>query len=151
MPLFSTEKTSVIPSVFLFLKNKHKILMARRYNTGYGDGFYSFVAGHVEKDETFKQAMIREAKEEVGISIKEEALQIVHIMHRYVVNEKNRIDIFMTTHSWAGELYNAEPHKCDQIEWFSLEAIPRNTLSYIKHAIQQINKNIWFSEFDFPD
>lgn len=44
----------------------------RRYNIGYMDGKYAFVAGYGEDGEDLKQVIAREALEEVGIRIKEE-------------------------------------------------------------------------------
>ena len=143
------ERISLVPAVFLFLKKDYQILMARRYNTGYCDGFYSFVAGHIEGDETFEEAMAREAKEEANIIINPSDLKILHITYRYVPNEKNRLDVFMTTDVWCGDSCNMELNKCDHMDWFSENDIPNNTIPYIKHAILQINRGIFCSQFGF--
>ena len=50
-------------AVHLLLVKEGKILLLRRSNTGYEDGMYSIVAGHIDGDEDVKSAMIREAKE----------------------------------------------------------------------------------------
>ena len=49
---------------------KEEILLQKRKNTGYMDGYYDLGAsGHVENKETMKMALIRETKEEIGINI----------------------------------------------------------------------------------
>ena len=69
-------------SVQLILIKDNKILLLRRFNTGWMDGRYGFIAGHIDGGEEIKKAMIREAKEEAGITVFEEDLEVVHIMHR---------------------------------------------------------------------
>ena len=56
------------------------ILLAKRLNTGWMDGNYSVVAGHLDGNETFLQAIVREAKEESGIDLDGKNLQAVHVM-----------------------------------------------------------------------
>ena len=46
-----------------------EILLQKRHNTGYMDGMWDCsVAGHVENGESMKMALLREAKEEIGIN-----------------------------------------------------------------------------------
>ncbi|WP_228059029.1 NUDIX domain-containing protein [Nostoc sp. LEGE 06077] len=72
----------LIPDSYLILIKDEKILLIRRFNTGYEDGNYSVVAGLVDGNETFVQAVVREAKEEVGIDLNIQDLEVVHIIHR---------------------------------------------------------------------
>lgn len=53
----------LIPAVYLLLRSKGKILLLRRSNTGYQDGMYSLIAGHLDGDELGTEGLIREAKE----------------------------------------------------------------------------------------
>ena len=44
---------SMLIAVYLVLLRDEQVLMLRRHNTGYEDGNYSVIAGHVERDERF--------------------------------------------------------------------------------------------------
>ena len=56
------EKYCVKITVGLILEKNGKILLIKRKNTGYMDGMYGFLAGHVEKGESLKQAMVHTFK-----------------------------------------------------------------------------------------
>ena len=47
------------------LEKEGKILMIRRYNTGFADGMYTLPSGKVDLEETFVEASHRETLEEV--------------------------------------------------------------------------------------
>jgi len=47
----------IVPAAYLVLRDGHNILLLRRFNTGYEDGKYSMIAGHVEDGETFSTAL----------------------------------------------------------------------------------------------
>ena len=132
---------------YLILIREGKILLLRRFNTGWKDGKYTLISGHLEGDETVKQAMVREAKEEAGIIIKSEDLRVVHTMHRKSNDDLEYIDFFLVADRWEGELRITEPEKCDDMRCFSLKTLPRNTLAHVKKAIDFYQKNISFSEF----
>ncbi|MBU5590221.1 NUDIX domain-containing protein [Clostridium sp. MSJ-4] len=129
-------------AVHLLLIREGKILLLRRFNTGYEDGNYSVVAGHLDGDEDVKSAMIREAMEEAGIEIKANNLQIVGVMHRK--SEVERIDFFLVADSWNNEIVNMEPEKCDDLSWFEIDNLPFNTIPYIKKAIENYISGIQF-------
>lgn len=142
------ERFKIIPVSHLILIRDNKILLSRRFNTGYEDGNYSVVAGHLDGNETFTAAMIREAKEEAGIDIAAEDLEVIHVMHRKSPPETNeRIDLFLKANKWQGELKIMEPHKCDDLKWFLIDDLPVNIVPYIKSAILNIQKGIFYSEF----
>ncbi len=139
------ERFKLIPTSHLILIKDSKILLLRRFNTGYEDGSYSIIAGHLEGNETFIQAMIREAKEEAGIYIKPKDLEVVHVMHRKQPSEE-RVDFFIKANNWEGEPKIMEPQKCDDLNWFELDNLPENTIPYIKQAIENIKNKVFYSE-----
>ncbi|GHO43555.1 NUDIX hydrolase [Ktedonospora formicarum] len=142
--MFRTRYTMPI-AVHLLLLRDNEILLLRRNNTGYEDGNYSVIAGHVEKGEEVMQAMAREAYEEANIDITRENLKVVGIMHRKTKSE--RIDFFLTAREWQGELRNKEPHKCDELAWYPLQNLPENTIPYVRQAIENFQAGKWFDSF----
>ncbi|MCS5422163.1 MULTISPECIES: NUDIX hydrolase [Psychrilyobacter] len=140
------ERIKMYVAVHLFIIKENKILLLRRYNTGYEDGNYSVPAGHVDGNETFIEAAIREAKEETGIIIKKEEILPIQVMHRKKSFEE-RIDYFLETLTWKEEIRNMEPHKCDKLEWFEIDKLPENTIPYIKYAIENYKKKSPFTTF----
>ncbi|MBI2459783.1 MAG: NUDIX domain-containing protein [Parcubacteria group bacterium] len=147
------ERFKIIPACYLILIKNGQTLLLRRYNTGYEDGSYSLVAGHLDGQETFRQAMAREAKEEAGIILNPDVLKVVHVMHRLSIPDepqlRERIDVFMTANEWAGEPLNLEPDKCDDLRWFNSDNLPENIIPYIKQGLKCAQDGIFYSEFGF--
>jgi len=143
----SQERFKIIPAVYLILQQDNQILLLRRYNTGYEDGNYSLPAGHVDGNESFMQAMIREAYEEIGLVLKSEYMEVVHVQHRSSQDINNeRVDVFIKAHNWEREPVNNEPHKCDDLSWFNINNLPENIVPYVRYAIKHILDNNFYSE-----
>lgn len=140
------KRFKLIPAVYLYLIKNNKILMQRRFNTGYEDGNYSLVAGHLDGGETCKQALAREVKEEADIILNIKDLKVVHVMHRNA-DDHERVDFFVKADKWQGIPKIMEPHKCDDLSWFSLDSLPENIVSCVKFAIDNIRNNVFYSEF----
>jgi 8-oxo-dGTP diphosphatase len=137
------------PASYLVLIKENKVLLSRRFNTGYEDGKYSMIAGHLEKGETFTKAIIREAKEEAGLIIKPEDLEIVHIMHRDNGRAENNeyIDTFILAKKWKGTIEIKEKNKCDDLSWFDLDNLPENILPHVRLALYNMKNKIFYSEY----
>lgn len=147
----SKKRFTLLSAVHLLLIKGGKILLLRRKNTGYEDGKYSLVAGHLDGEEKVTIAMAREVREEVGIKIEPQDLHVVHVMHRNATTDTGtrteRIDFFLSAKKWTGEPKIQEIEKCDDLRWFPLVSLPRNTIPYIRFAIGQILQKNFFSEF----
>jgi 8-oxo-dGTP diphosphatase len=139
------ERFKLISAVHLFLIQGDQILLLRRYNTGYEDGKYSVPAGHLDGGEEIVSAAIREAKEECGIEILPEDVQVVEVMHRKSSDE--RIDFFLAATKWTGEIRNAEPDKCDELRWVDMDRLPENTIPYVRRAIENYRAGRWFDSY----
>ena len=95
---------SCVPASYLVVLDSRRILLLKRANTGYQDGNYSFIAGHVENGESFSQCIVREAFEESGIIIDACDLEVVHTMYREKggFNLNERVDVFFKATKWIG-------------------------------------------------
>lgn len=141
----TSERFKLCPCVYLVIKKQGHVLLLLRKNTGYCDGMYAIIGGHADGNETIRQAVAREALEEGGITVDPNDLVHVHTMHR--LSNRENIDMFFTTDRWQGEIVNAEPDKCAELAYYPLTHLPENTLPYIKHVFDQIEKGIHYSEY----
>lgn len=132
-------------SVHLFLLRDDHVLLLRRFNTGYEDGNYSVVAGHLDGDEEVVDAIVREALEEAGIHIDRADLRVAGVMHRKSNDE--RVDFFVAAERWQGEIRNLEPTKCDELAWFPLNDLPENTIPYVRRALALLGDGCWFESY----
>ncbi|HMM41550.1 MAG TPA: NUDIX domain-containing protein [Thermomicrobiales bacterium] len=139
------ERARLVVAVHVFLIERGRVLLLRRAGTGWGDGQYSVIAGHLDGGETVLAAAAREAREEAGIDLDPAATTVVGVMHRR--SDDERIDFFVETTAWRGEPHNLELDKCDDLRWFSLDALPSNVVPYVRRAIENAREGVWFDSF----
>lgn len=140
-------------AVFLLLTREKdgltQILLQERVNTGYMDGKYDAAcSGHLEKGETLAQATIREAKEEIGIDVKEEDLKMVALIHPY---QDDYLNVFFEAKEYEGIPEIKEPEKCDDLRWFNIEELPENIFVRIKNVLENIKRNIIYDDDNFTN
>lgn len=144
------ERYKLIPEVFLLLVVDDKILLSRRFQTGYQDGNYGLPAGHGEDRETAREGIAREAKEEIGIGIEVDDLEFQLVQHRWCADpghEHARVGFYCTAKKWVGEPRNMEPDKCDDLQWFPLDALPENTVPHVRAAIDAYKAGAHYDEY----
>lgn len=139
--------------VFAVLIEQERVLLLRRFQTGIADGKYVLPMGGHDGKEPLTHTLIREAKEEINIELKQENLSVCHIMHRFHPMPEGlsfeQIDIFFGIKRYEGTIQNNEPHCCDEIAFFSLDNLPLTTDTFISHALKCMQRGEFFSEFGF--
>lgn len=135
----------LLSAVHLLLFDHGRLLLLRRYRTGYEDGNYGVVAGHLEGGETVQRAAAREAREEIGIRIRPDDVEVVGVMHRRSTDE--RVDWFVRPTRWEGIPRNLEPDKCDELLWADPERLPSNVIPYIRRALENAKHGRWFDSY----
>ena len=152
-------RIKVTPVVYLILLRQDQILLMRRFQTGYYDGYYSVCSGHLEGEESLTLAMIREAEEEIGLKLEPSDVKLVHSMHR-IEHETDgsiseRLDFFfvatLPATSSTVEPINVEPDKCDQLCWVKLDELPDKMIPYVRAAIKCYSDGVQYSEYGWSE
>jgi 8-oxo-dGTP diphosphatase len=132
-----TRSYKVTGDVHLLLENSSgQVLFGLRQNTRIGDGAYHLPAGHVEEGESVIDTVIAEAKEELGITVDPDDVEFAHVMHTSLAG--GRASFVFRIRRWKGIPHNREPHKCRELRWFSLKALPKNMISEYREALKHI-------------
>jgi 8-oxo-dGTP diphosphatase len=132
---------ATIVDAMLILVRGSEVLLAQRQGTGYADGWWNLPSGHLEEGETIDEAVIREAREEIGIELTAGDIRFAHLCHFRNPEGQARMGVFFEARTWSGVPINAEPHKCAQIGWFPLDSLPPNTYPYTASGIQMYRRN----------
>ncbi|MEU4225203.1 NUDIX domain-containing protein [Nonomuraea sp. NPDC026600] len=121
--------------VHVILERADGVLLCLREGTGYRDGWYCLPSGHLEEGETVIDCAIREAREEVGVTIDPHDLRPATVVHHLSPEGRPRIGVFFATSRWYSEPVNAEPGKCAELTWAPLRELPDNTVPYTAAGI----------------
>ena len=143
------EKEKFLSSVYLIIKNdKGEILLQRRQGTKLWPGFLALPAGHIDEKENAYDAVIREAREELGIEI-----SISNIIDTFVVNRRNKslmpyYDVYFEINGYTGKIQISEPEKCLELVWCDINNLPEDMIDFEIEAIKNNLNGIKFSVID---
>ncbi len=143
------QRFAVVPSVYMALRRPSpdgdEVLLQLRRGTPYMDGWWACgAAGHVEQGESVHAAAVREAREELGITIIAEALRPIATLHRTCALDdpvEERMDLFFAVHDWEGEPTIAEPDKAAELRWWPLRELPDNVVPHEAQALKALASN----------
>jgi 8-oxo-dGTP diphosphatase len=135
-------------AVFILLRKNRKIAFVMRSNTAWMNGYYGLPSGKVEVGERALAAAVREAKEEAGVTIREQGLSLTHIAHRFSEDDTlSWIDLLFEVDSWQGEPYNSEPSKHSELAWLDIDNLPDNIVPSVRFELEQIQAGNIYSEY----
>ena len=123
-------------AVHMIIMNNDKLLIQKRKGTKLWPGYYALPASHIDVGENQYKALIREAKEELGIEINPK-----DIINSYVVLRKNYfeidgkklepyIDYYFEISKYQGVPSIVEQDKCDELIWADINDLPSPFINY---------------------
>nr|WP_165350564.1 NUDIX domain-containing protein [Xylanimonas protaetiae] len=137
----------VVPAAYVFLLREtpsgpDEVLLQLRQGTGFMDGHWAAgAAGHVEADESVLGAAVREAREELGVTIDPADLSPLTVMHRGQPGGPaldQRVDMFFAARRWSGEPRTEEVTKSADLRWFPLDALPEPVVPHELRVLQAL-------------
>ena len=107
-----------------------RILLLKRVKTPEA-GCWSLAGGKIDFGEGWRDAVIRETREELGITLTETRLLcVVDLM----VEGQHWVSPVLLATAFEGEPANMEPEKHSDIGWFALDALPSPLASAVVQA-----------------
>lgn len=140
------EREKFLSAVYLIIRNENnEILFQRRTGTKLWPGFLGLPAGHIDSHENAYDALIREAKEELGITIKKK-----NIIDTFVVNRINKslppyYDVYFEIKSYEGTISIKEVEKCLELKWLNPNNLPTDVIDFEKEALKNNQRGVKFS------
>lgn len=132
-------------ALVILRKGDDILLIKRSQNAWFAPGLYSLVGGRVEQGENFRQTLVREIYEEVGLAINPEDLNFVHAFYRQGASEE-LVALMFECSLWQGEPFNKEPEKHSEILWCPLDNLPMNLIPAHHASLELIKQHYFYSE-----
>ncbi len=129
------------------VNGRSQVLLQKRKNTGFADGFWDFsCSGHIEKDESMSDAVLRECREELGIELKKQ-----DIRHFCFIHKKDTDCIYyygyFVCENFDGTPEIMEPEKCSQLLWADMDNLPDKVIPDRIAALKAFNEGIHYLEY----
>ncbi len=128
------EPSSPLECVALLLVRDHQVLAERRRLTKrLAPGAVAIPGGHVDPGERPSQALIREAREELGI-VPHETAFICTLMH---LAEELRTLHYYAVRSWEGDIV---PEEAEAVVWLPLDAVQQLDFDVDRTAVTEYQR-----------
>jgi 8-oxo-dGTP diphosphatase len=136
----------LIFAVRLIVEQEGRVLCL--HQTKKNGGGYSLIGGNVESREFARQALVREAREEAGISVEIDDLELVHVLHRHKLKKNEEaLVLYFRANKFFGIPTSLEPKKFKAVRWLDLREMPENVSKATIHVLQCILQHQIYSEY----
>ena len=104
------------------LFNEHGELLLGKRKNALGAGMFSLFGGHLQKGETIEGCIVRELREELGLSVAEQDVEVINFGYAGIGTPM--IEIGVLIKRYTGQMQIMEPHACEELRFFPLDALP---------------------------
>lgn len=122
-------------SVNVIVIRDGKVLLSRRANTGWMDGYLCAPGGHVEEGESPSRAILREIREELGVDVDplhiefacvaaRNASPVQYVAYEFVLRDNGY------------DFLNAEPDRCSELVWVELANLPDDLIPDFRQILE---------------
>jgi 8-oxo-dGTP diphosphatase len=129
----------------LIIENDRLLLVRRRGS--HGDGAFGSLGGHLEFGESPEAGLCREAREELGIELKNIQFLVCASLLMY---GRHYLDLGFRAEIAAGtpEIQPDEIHKMDTVDWYDLDDLPQPLFPPVKIYLEALRTGRRYFHFD---
>jgi 8-oxo-dGTP diphosphatase len=138
--------------VMLVIRQQDSILLARRANTGFKDGYFALPGGKHDGHETLTLAAAREAQEELGIVCTPADLRFSTLIHVKGVGSPTEL-MYVTFEimNFQGDIINNEPDKCSELQFFPVDQLPDKMTEVSRRCVLNTVNGVSFDEMGWEE
>lgn len=123
-----------VGTAVLIFNEDGQVLLGKRKGS-HRAGHWSCPGGWLDReDQTSSEAVIREAAEEVGLSLAS-AVPLTWTSEDHPDIGVRTVTLYHVCLNWSGEVQLLEPDKCGEWSWFDLDSLPSPLFPGVKGAI----------------
>ncbi len=141
----SDSKKYASVGVGVIIQKDGKVLLQKRKGS-HGEGKWSCPGGHIDFGETIEEAAIREAKEEVGVTIANVRFKTLD-NHIFKKEGKHYVTIWLEADYVRGKPRINAKDEISDVGWFAWDNLPKPMFvkfpSFIKKGYSVIEKKVW--------
>ena len=149
-----TERYKTPTASHLFLirdtdDGRTEVLLQKRGKTWKEGWWDASASGHVDEGECMTASIIREAKEEICVTVKKEDFTYTLCIHACYAKSGGDTyhEGFFFAKVWQGEPQVGEAEKIAEIKWFDINDLPEQMLPDRRQAIENFKQGIHYSEY----
>ncbi len=134
-------------AIIIVLRQGDHVLLAKRANTGFKDGYFALPGGKHDGNEPLVEGVVREAKEELGIDCLTKDVEFRGIIHTQMPEPYTEVMyIIFEIVKYEGTVVNNEPHKCSEIQFFHVDNLPDKMTEVSRRCVINTFAGIQYDE-----